>query len=42
MWIGHDEPIDNILIDMKQWSSESEIYLYKKNFKKSSQQKATG
>jgi len=30
MWIGHDEQIENILIDMKQWSSESDSHLYKK------------
>ena len=30
MWMGHDEPIENILINMKHWSSENDSYIYKK------------
>ena len=30
IWIGHDEPVDNLLINMKHWSSENDSYMYKK------------
>ena len=30
VWLGHSEPIENILINMKHWSSENDSYLYKK------------
>ena len=30
MWIGHDEPVENLLINMKHWSTENDSYIYKK------------
>ena len=30
MWIGHDEPADNLLVNMKYWSSENDTNIYKK------------
>ena len=30
VWLGHDEPYDNILTNMKHWSSSSNTYMYRK------------
>ena len=30
VWLGHTEPIENIIINMKHWSSEHDSFLYKK------------
>jgi len=30
VWIGHTEPIENITVNMKHWSSENDSFLYKK------------
>ena len=30
VWIGHTEPIENIIVNMKHWSSENDSFLYKK------------
>ena len=30
VWLGHDEPYDNILTNMKHWSSSSDTYMYRK------------
>ena len=30
VWLGHDESAENLLMNMKHWSSQSDTYIYKK------------